>query len=88
MSVFESTIKMLDISTLEWYIELKDVLSGKIEICKDLDEYSHKLAMLASSYEEDVDEVRWSKDDNVHPAIIDAIRLQMLKVEQELESTK
>lgn len=88
MSVFESTIKMLDISTLEWYIELRDVLSGRVEICKDLEEYSHKLAMLASLYEEDIDEVRWSKDDNVHPAIIDAIRLQMQQVEQELETSK
>ena len=39
--VFEATIKMADSDN--WFIQLKDTLDGRVEDCKDLEEFAKKL---------------------------------------------
>ncbi len=86
MSVkFQSTIKMLKDSRTEWYIELKDMQNDDVVICKDLKEYSLKIEELGKKYDGIIDEVKWDKDVNVHPIIIDNIRFEMSKLQRELE---
>lgn len=83
--VFESTIKMVENSRSEWYIELKDTVNDTIEICSDLQEYSKKIEELGKLHGGIIDEVKWNKDVNVHPIIIDNIRFEMSNLQRELE---
>ncbi len=84
-AVFESTIKMVENSREDWFIELKDTQSGDIVICKDLQEYSKQIEELGKKYNGIIDEVIWGKDINVHPVIIDTVRFEMSKLQRELE---
>lgn len=83
--IFESTIKMVQGSREDWYIELKDTISGKTEVCKDLQEYSKKVEELGAPYGGHIDEVRWSKDENVTLHVMDVVRFEMSKLQRELE---
>ncbi|MCF6340037.1 MAG: hypothetical protein L3J10_04690 [Sulfurimonas sp.] len=83
--IFESTIKMVEGSSENWYIELKDTMDGRIEICKDLIEYSKKVEELGSEYGGNIDEVKWIKDNNIPLPIIDTIRFEMSKLQREIE---
>lgn len=83
--IFESTIKMAPDSREDWYIELKDTISGKTEICKDLQEYSKKVEELGADYGGHVDEVRWIKDESVPLHVMDVVRFEMSKLQRELE---
>lgn len=83
--IFESTIKMADGSNEDWYIELKDTVDDRVEICADLSEYSKKVEELGADYGGNIDEVRWIKDDNVPLPIMDNIRFEMSKLHKEIE---
>ena len=83
--IFKSTIKMVKGSSEDWYIELKDTVDDRVEICKDLTEYSKKVEELGSDYGGNIDEVRWIKDDNVPLPIMDTIRFEMSKLQREIE---
>jgi hypothetical protein len=83
-AVFESTIKMVQNSREDWYIELRDLFENKIEICADLQEYSKKIEELGALYGGNI-EVRWTKDLNVPPYVMDTIRFEMSKLQRELE---
>lgn len=83
-AVFESTIKMAQNSREDWYIELRDLFENRIEICADLQEYSKKIEELGTPYEGNI-EVRWTKDLNVPPYVMDTIRFEMSKLQRELE---
>ena len=83
--IFTSTIKMADDQT--WYIELKDMVDERVEICKDMDEYSQKVEDLGSDYGGNIDSVNWYKDDNVPPHIMDEIRAEMAKHQAEIEES-
>lgn len=76
---------MAENSREDWYIELKDTISSKIEICKDMQEYSKKIEELGAEYGGHIDEVRWSKDENVPVYIMDEVRFEMSKLQKELE---
>ena len=81
--IFTSTIKMQDENT--WYIELKDMVDSRVEICKDMDEYSQKVEDFGSDYGGNIDSVNWYKDDNVPPHVMDVIRAEMAKHQAEIE---
>lgn len=83
--IFESTIKMAEGSNEDWYIELKDTIEERVEICADLSEYSKKVEELGADYGGNIDEVRWMKDDNVPLPVIDNIRFEMSKLQKEIE---
>ena len=84
--VFESCIKVDPDG--KWYIVLKDTLNDKIAVCRDLDEYSQKIEELGAEYGANIDEVKWSKDDNVPPHTIDELRLEMSRHQEDIEKQK
>ncbi len=81
--IFTSTIKMEDDQT--WYIELKDMVDQRVEICKDMDEYAQKIEDLGSDYGGNIDSVNWYKDDSVPPYVMDQIREEMARQQAEIE---
>jgi len=83
--IFESTIKMAEGSNEDWFIELRDTVDDRVEICADLKEYSKKVEELGADYGGNIDEVRWIKDDNVPLPIMDTIRFEMSKLQAEIE---
>ena len=84
--VFESLIKVDDEG--KWFIELTDTVDGRVAICEDLDEYSQKVEDFGADYGGNIDEVKWSKDENVPPHTMDEIRLDMSKHQEEIEKEK
>ena len=83
--VFTSTIKMADDG--RWYIELKDMVDQKLEICKDMDEYAQKIEELGSDYGGNIDTVNWYKDGDVPVYIMDEIRAEMARHQAQVEET-
>jgi hypothetical protein len=87
--VFTSTIKIDDNG--KWYIELKDEMDGRTEVCFDMDEFEKKIEELGADYGGHIDEVKWLKDENVPPFILDEIRSIMherrSKLEEEMGTT-
>ena len=86
--VFESTIKMHEGSSEDWYIELRDTVDDRVELCADLKEYSKKVETLGADYGGNIDEVKWSKDDDVPPQTMDELRLEMSRQQEDLEKAK
>jgi hypothetical protein len=84
--VFESLIKVNEEG--KWFIELTDTVDARVAICHDLNEYSQKVEDFGADYGGHIDEVKWSKDENVPPHIMDEIRFQMSKQQEELEKNK
>jgi len=81
--VFEATIKMED--TDNWYIELKDIVDGRVENCLSLDELETKIEEFGQDYGGHVDEVKWLKDDDILPPILDDVRLKMAEHKKKIE---
>ena len=84
--IFESLIKINEEG--KWYIELTDTVDGRVAICEDLDEYSQKVEDFGGDYGGNIDEVKWSKDENVPPHTMDEIRLEMSKHQEDIEKQK
>jgi hypothetical protein len=86
--VFEAKIKVDD--TENWYIELSDVTVPdeiKVESCLNLDELETKIEEFGAEYGGHVDEVKWLKDDNVLPFVMDDVRAKMAEHRAKLEET-
>ena len=81
--IFTSTIKMKDDKT--WYIELKDMVDNRVELCYDMAEYAEKVEDLGSDYGGNIDSVNWYKDDNVPEQVMDLIRQEMAKQQADIE---
>ena len=81
--VFEATIKMDD--TNKWYIELKDTVDGRLESCLNVEELEKKIEEFGQDYGGHVDEVKWFKDDDILPPVMDAVRLEMSKQREKIE---
>ena len=84
--IFESVIKLNRLSFA--YIELTDTVTGKVEICNDLEEFSKKIEELGSEYGGRIDQVKWSADKNVPQSEIDKIKLAMKKYEEDNKENK
>jgi len=84
--IFEATIKPDGIGG--WFIELKDTTDDRVEICKDLDEFEEKIEALGADYGGHVDEVRWLKDDDLLPHLLDEVRIAMAQKREALEEEK
>jgi hypothetical protein len=81
--IFESVIKCNELGFA--YIELKDTVTDKIEICNDLEDFSKKIEELGADYGGNIDEVKWSADEDVPQSEIDKIKLAMQKYQEEIE---
>ncbi len=84
--VFESLIKVDEEG--KWFIELTDTVDERVATCQDLDEYSQKVEDFGADYGGNIDEVKWSKDENVPPHVMDEIRFEMSRQQEELEKNK
>ncbi len=84
--VFESLIKVKEDGN--WFIELTDTVDGRVAICEDLDEYSQKVEDFGGDYGGQIDEVKWSKDEDVSPYTMNEVRMEMSKHQEELEKSK
>jgi hypothetical protein len=84
--VFEARVKVDD--TEKWYIELTDKVDNRVEICNDLDEFETKVEELGSDYGGRIDEVKWLKDDDVLPHVMDDLRAQMALKREKLEEDR
>ncbi len=81
--IFESRIKCN--KTGKAYIELKDMVDGRVEICNDLEEYSSNIEKLGADYGGNIDEVKWFVDEDVPQEEMDKIRMGMSKIKEELD---
>ncbi|MBA1432663.1 MAG: hypothetical protein FAF04_03490 [Epsilonproteobacteria bacterium] len=84
--LFTSTIKVDDSG--KWFIEIEDATDPddvRKEICFDLDEYESKIEEMGSEYGGHIDEVRWLKDENVPPFVVDEIRVKMAEQRAKIE---
>ena len=82
--VFEARIKNRGESSHDWFIELTDTLINKKEVCNDLEEFSKKIEEFGSAYNGQIDEVKWSKDDNITQDQYSIINAGMRKYQEEL----
>jgi hypothetical protein len=83
--VFEARIKNRGESPHDWFIELTDTVIDKKEVCNNLEEFSKKVEELGSAYNGQIDEVKWSKDDNVTQEQYSEINAGMRKYQEELD---
>ncbi|QOP45304.1 hypothetical protein [Sulfurimonas paralvinellae] len=84
--VFSSTIKIDE--NAKWFIEIEDATDPddiRREVCFDLDEYETKIEEMGSEYGGHVDEVKWLKDENVPPVVVDEIRVKMAEQRAKIE---
>nr|WP_321267994.1 hypothetical protein [uncultured Sulfurimonas sp.] len=84
--IFEAVIKVDD--TLNWFIELTDTVVNRTHNCLDMDEFLQKIEDFGADYGGHIDEVKWSKDENVSPQAMDEIRVLMAQHQQEIEDAK
>jgi len=82
--VFEARVKRAVNNT--WYIELIDTVDNRLEMCKNIEVFEEKIELLGQDYGGNIDEVRWLKDDDVSPQMMDDLRMQMAKIKAEVES--
>ena len=81
--VFEAVIKVDE--TLNWYIELTDTVDGRVHNCLDMDEFSQKVEDFGGDYGGNIDEVKWSKDEDVPEQVIDELRVKMAEHRESIE---
>ncbi len=84
--IFEAVIKVDE--DLEWYIELTDTVDDRMHKCTDMAEFSAQVEIFGADYGGHIDEVKWSKDENVPPQTMDEIRMIMSKEQEEIEKLK
>ena len=84
--IFESVIKIDEEG--KWFIELTDTVDERVAVCLDIDEFSQKVEDFGADYGGNIDEVKWSKDENVPPHVMDEIRFEMSRQQEQLEKEK
>ena len=82
--VFEARIKNRGESPHDWFIELIDTVSSRKEVCNDIEEFSKKIEELGSAYNGQIDQVKWSKDDNITQDQYSEVNAYMRKYQAEL----
>ena len=85
--VFEAKICVND-DRETWFIELKDTVDGKIMLCNTLAELETNVENLGEEYGGHVDEVKWTKEDNVPEIIMDEIRVKMAEHREKIETER
>lgn len=82
--IFESRVKLTEDRTT-WCIELKDTVDDRVVMCANLDEYEEQMKALGDDYGGNIDEVKWSKDDDVPFHFMDEIRQGMANYQADIE---
>lgn len=84
--VFEAVIKANEESN--WYIELTDTVDGRVHNCHGIEEFSQKVEEFGQDYGGNIDEVKWSKDDNVSPYAMEEIKILMAQEQEKIDKLK
>ncbi|PLY04484.1 MAG: hypothetical protein C0625_16245 [Arcobacter sp.] len=84
--IFEAKIKNRGESPHDWFIELTDTVDNRMEICNDLEEFSKKIEELGAEYGGQIDEVKWSQDENITVEQLSEINAGMRKYQEELNN--
>ena len=82
--IFEARIKNKGESPHDWYIELTDTVKNKKEVCDDVEDFAKKIEELGSSYNGQIDEVKWFQDDNITQEQYSEVNAGMRKHQDEL----
>jgi len=82
--VFESHVKLTEDRT-DWCIEITDTVDKRVVMCANLEEYQEQIKDLGDDYGGNIDEVRWSKDEDVPFHFMDEIRQGMANIKAEIE---
>ncbi len=82
--IFESFVKLNEDRTA-WCIELKDTVDDRVVVCNTLEEYQEQIKELGDDYGGNIDQVIWSKDDDVPFHFMDEIRQGMANIQAEIE---
>jgi hypothetical protein len=77
MVVFEALVKNSENGG--WFIELKDTLDGKIELCSDLKVFEEKIQEMGSTYGGHIDEVKWISHESLSPENMQEVRIAMME---------
>jgi len=77
MVVFEALVKNSENGG--WFIELKDTLDGRIELCSDLKDFEVKIQEMGSTYGNHVDEVKWISHESLTPENMQKVRVAMVE---------
>ena len=85
--IFEAKICVNDDGET-WFIELKDTVDGKIMLCNNLEELETNVENLGEDYGGHVDEVKWTKEDNVPEIVMDEIRVKMAEHREKIETER
>lgn len=67
-------------------IELRDLTDNRIAMCRDLEVFQEKIQELAAEYGGSVDEVLWKKQKGLAEHYMDAVRLEMAKIQAQIEA--
>lgn len=82
--IFEARIKNKGEAPHDWFIELTDTVNNKKEECNNLEEFSRKIEEFGALYNGQIDEVKWSKDDNITDEQYSEVNASMRKYQEEL----
>lgn len=75
--IFEATVKNNENGG--WYVELKDTLIQRIEMCQDLNEFESKIQEMGEEYGGQIDEVKWISDKSLSPQNMQEVRVAMMQ---------
>ena len=84
--VFQATIKNRGTNPHDWFIELKDMVDGRVAICQDIEEFERKIEELGADYGGHIDKVEWLQDENVTDEQYSEINAQMRKKQESLNN--
>ncbi|MDF1882730.1 hypothetical protein JHD49_02135 [Sulfurimonas sp. SAG-AH-194-C21] len=84
--VFEATIKV-NIDKKNWHIELRDTVDDRMVKCLTFELFEEKLEELGQDYGGNIDEVRWMKDEDVSPHMMDELRMKMAEAKARIEES-
>ncbi|MGB1227059.1 MAG: hypothetical protein ACPG9K_04145 [Poseidonibacter sp.] len=82
--IFEANIKSCGTGPHDWFIDLTDTVINESQRCDNLEEFSKKIEEFGSSYGGQIDEVKWSQDENVTPEQYSEIKAGMRKYQESL----
>ncbi len=77
MVIFEAVVK--NDKDGGWFIELKDTLDGRVEICQDLKIFEEKIQQMGEEYGGRIDEVKWISHESLTPQNEQKVRVAMME---------
>jgi hypothetical protein len=77
MVIFEAIVKNDDLGG--WFIELKDTVDGRVEVCKNLEVFEKTIQKMGEDYGGKIDEVKWISHKSLTPENEQKVRVAMME---------